>query len=66
MWVRTNAHFIHDAAGNVVGVEGTTRDNTAQRRAEEELRLAAKVFESSGEAIMIADAGGRIISVRCV
>ena len=63
IWVRTNAHFIHDAAGNVVGVEGTTRDNTAQRRAEEELRLAAKVFESSGEAIMIADAGGRIISV---
>ena len=63
VWVRTNAHFIHDAAGNVVGVEGTTRDNTGPRRAEEELRLAAKVFESSGEAIMITDAGGRIISV---
>ena len=63
VWVRTNAHFVHDAAGNVVGVEGTTRDNTAQRRAEEELRLAAKVFESSGEAIMITDAGGRVISV---
>ena len=63
LWVLTNAHFIHDADGNVVGIEGTTRDNTAQRRAEEELRLAAKVFESSGEAIMITDGGGRIISV---
>jgi diguanylate cyclase (GGDEF)-like protein/PAS domain S-box-containing protein len=63
VWVRTTAHFIRDAAGNVVGVEGTTRDNTQQRRVEEELRLAAAVFESSGEAIMITDAEGRIISV---
>ncbi|MDK9701778.1 MAG: PAS domain S-box protein [Sulfuritalea sp.] len=63
LWVITTAHFIRDAAGNVVGVEGTTRDNTRQRRAEEELRLAAKVFESSGEAIMITDAEGCIISV---
>ncbi len=63
LWVRTTAHFIRDAAGNVVGVEGTTRDNTRQRRAEEEQRLAAKVFESSGEAIMITDAEGCIVSV---
>ena len=62
VWVRTTAHFIHDADGKVIGVEGITRDNTRQRRAEEELRLAAKVFESSGEAIMISDASGVIIS----
>jgi diguanylate cyclase (GGDEF)-like protein/PAS domain S-box-containing protein len=63
LWVLTTAHFIRDAAGNVIGVEGTTRDNTRQRHAEEELRLAAKVFESSGEAIMITDAAGCMISV---
>ena len=63
VWVLTTAHFILDAAGAVIGVEGTTRDNTRQRKAEEELRLAAKVFESSGEAIMITDAAGCIISV---
>ena len=63
VWVRINAHFIRDATGNAVGIEGTTRDNTRQRRAEEELRLAAKVFESSGEAIMITDTEGRMISV---
>ena len=63
LWVLTTAHFVLDAAGNVVGVEGTTRDNTRQRCAEEELRLAAKVFESSGEAIMITDAAGSMISV---
>ncbi|MBI5901179.1 MAG: PAS domain S-box protein [Rhodocyclales bacterium] len=63
VWVLTTAHFIRDAAGNVVGVEGTTRDNTRQRLVEQQLRLAAKVFESSGEAIMITDPGGVIISV---
>ena len=63
LWVLTTAHFITDADGNVVGVEGTTRDNTRQRHAEEQLRLAAKVFESSGEAIMITDANGIMISV---
>jgi len=63
VWVRTTAHFMRDAAGNIIGVEGTTRDNTLQRRAEEELRLAARVFESSGEAIMITDADGCMISV---
>jgi diguanylate cyclase (GGDEF)-like protein/PAS domain S-box-containing protein len=63
VWVQTTAHFMKDAAGNIIGVEGTTRDNTRQRKAEEELRLAAKVFESSGEAIMITDAEGCVISV---
>jgi diguanylate cyclase (GGDEF)-like protein/PAS domain S-box-containing protein len=63
LWVLTTAHFIYDADGKVIGVEGTTRDNTLQRRAEEELRLAAKVFESSGEAIMITDANGDMLSV---
>ena len=63
LWVLTTAHFIMDAAGNIAGVEGTTRDNTRQRHAEEQLRLAAKVFESSGEAIMITDGSGIMISV---
>ncbi|MCX7145285.1 MAG: PAS domain S-box protein [Sulfuritalea sp.] len=63
VWVRTTAHFMKDAAGNIIGVEGTTRDNTRERKAEEELRLAAKVFESGGGAIMITDAEGRMISV---
>ena len=62
LWVLTTAHFILDAQGKVVGVEGTTRDHTRQRQAEEKLRLAAKVFESSGEAIMITTPDGTLIS----
>jgi diguanylate cyclase (GGDEF)-like protein/PAS domain S-box-containing protein len=39
------------------------RDVTEQRRAEEDLRLAAQVFENSGESIVIMDACGRVVSV---
>jgi len=63
LWVLTNAHFILDPEGRVIGVEGTTRDNTKQRQAAQQLRLAAKVFESSGEAIMISDPDAVVISV---
>ncbi len=63
VWVLTNAQWMRDADGQVVGVEGTTRDNTDRRRAEEKLRLAAQVFENSGEAIMITDHDNRIVSV---
>ncbi|MFT3733992.1 MAG: EAL domain-containing protein [Rhodocyclaceae bacterium] len=41
----------------------TMSDISAQRRAEEELRLAATVFDNSVEAIMITDAQRRILSV---
>jgi diguanylate cyclase (GGDEF)-like protein/PAS domain S-box-containing protein len=41
----------------------TLNDVTAQRRAEEDLRLAATVFDHSVEAIMVTDAQRRILSV---
>jgi diguanylate cyclase (GGDEF)-like protein/PAS domain S-box-containing protein len=41
----------------------TMTDISAQRRAEEELRLAATVFDNSVEAIMITDAQRHILSV---
>lgn len=39
------------------------RDVTVERKREAELKLSAKVFESSGEAIMITDREDRILSV---
>ncbi|WP_455203492.1 sensor histidine kinase [Kaarinaea lacus] len=38
IWVSTNAHFCFDSDGNVIGVEGTTRDVTELISAHEELR----------------------------
>jgi diguanylate cyclase (GGDEF)-like protein/PAS domain S-box-containing protein len=62
IWVSTSAHHHRDAAGRVAGVEGTTRDITELRRTREELRLAAQVFGSAAEPIVITDAGLRVVS----
>lgn len=39
------------------------RDITEQKRAEEELRLAASVFHNSAEGVLVTDANGVIVSV---
>lgn len=41
----------------------TVRDVTAQHAAEQSMRLYSKVFDSSGEAILVTDANNRIVSV---
>ncbi len=61
-------HFItmvaeRDEAGNIVGVLSTGQDITERKQAEDRLRLAASVFASSQEGILISDAENRIIDV---
>ncbi|MBI3433215.1 MAG: PAS domain S-box protein [Hydrogenophilales bacterium] len=51
------------AGGVVVGAIATFVDITQRKQAEAQLGLAAKVFEQSGEGIMITDAGLNIIMV---
>lgn len=63
VWVSTNAQYYFDAAGQLAGVEGVARDNTAARLAREELRLAAQVFHCAAEAIVIVDRKWQVISV---
>ncbi|XLM21122.1 PAS domain S-box protein, partial [Chromobacterium piscinae] len=41
----------------------TARDISIRRMTERQLRLAAQVFESSNEAILIADADNHILTV---
>ena len=59
-WVNT---CIADAQGVIRHVIATGIDVTETRAAESELRLAAKVFEHAGEAIMVTDADNRIVKV---
>jgi diguanylate cyclase (GGDEF)-like protein/PAS domain S-box-containing protein len=54
---------LRDPAGNVTHYIGVTSDITEHRRAEEQLRLAAKVLESSHDSIIITDTSGAIILV---
>jgi PAS domain S-box-containing protein len=52
-----------DADGRLAGYRGIDRNITVRKRAEEELRLAASVFENVSEGILITDVAGTIQSV---
>ncbi|MCF8199196.1 MAG: EAL domain-containing protein [Sulfuritalea sp.] len=58
-----NVSAMRDSCGYVLGYTSIARDVTAQRHAETHQRLAASVFNSSSEGIMITDADMQIISV---
>ncbi|MDO8412312.1 MAG: EAL domain-containing protein, partial [Gallionellaceae bacterium] len=62
-WIRQTVVVDFDYAHKPVAVFGTVRDITRRKLTEENLRLAANVFEGSGEAILITDAEERIMSV---
>jgi len=50
IWMSTNAHFLLDEQGNVIGVEGTGRDVTATKIAEEGLIKAKDQAEQANRA----------------
>jgi diguanylate cyclase (GGDEF)-like protein/PAS domain S-box-containing protein len=56
------APFVNDA-GEVIGVVGSARNVTAQKAAEDKLRLASLVLENSGEAMMVTDPDNAIIEI---
>ncbi|MDD5241851.1 MAG: EAL domain-containing protein [Sulfuricella sp.] len=62
-WLETHATPMRNAQEEIIALVGVTRDITEHRRMEERLRLSAKVFENSGEGIIITDAASRIMSV---
>ncbi len=62
-WLEVFRNPIVDGSGEVLGVAGFSRDITQRKRAEDELRLTAKIFESSHDAIVITDAEANIISI---
>ncbi len=63
-WVREQANLDFDAnTKRAVFAIGTAHDITAHKEEESALRLAARVFESSGEAILVTDARVNIVAV---
>ncbi|MEY8879671.1 MAG: EAL domain-containing protein [Leptothrix sp. (in: b-proteobacteria)] len=59
-WVHLRSTTFADHAGRAARSVGTLQDISARRLAEAEMRLAASVFDNSLNAIVIADAQGRI------
>ncbi|MDO8988100.1 MAG: EAL domain-containing protein [Sideroxyarcus sp.] len=63
-WVREQATLDFDKpGGKPVFALGTVHDISEHKAEEAALRLAARVFESSGEAILITDAKGNVVAV---
>ncbi len=63
IYLHTRKLPLFDAEGNPSHLLVICDDITDRKRTEDELHLAAQVFENSGEGIMITDCNNRIISV---
>jgi diguanylate cyclase (GGDEF)-like protein/PAS domain S-box-containing protein len=62
-WLDARVAVVDDAAGRPLRAIGIVSDVTERHRADEELRLAAQVFEFAEEAIVITDPNERILRV---
>jgi diguanylate cyclase (GGDEF)-like protein/PAS domain S-box-containing protein len=64
LWILSQGRAIDRGAdGRARRAVGTNRDITESRRREEALELAALVYQHSSEAMMVSDAGNRIIAI---
>lgn len=61
--VSQTVFLFKDSEGRTAGVAAISRDITARKLAEEQLRLAGVAFNHTRDAVLIADAEGRILSV---
>jgi len=61
-----NAHFITDENGQISGVEGTLRDLTERKQANEKIKLSISLLQatldSTADSILVIDGSGRITS----
>lgn len=66
VWGSVNAHFLFDESGMVNGVEGTIRDLTDRKQAEEKSRLSLSMLQatldSTTDGILVVNRSGKIVS----
>lgn len=55
VWISTNARAVLNEAGELLCVEGATRDISARKRAEQERMLLVAAVEQTAEAVVIVD-----------
>ncbi len=61
-WLETHAVPMRDTQGKITALLGITRDVSARKQADIELRIAATAFETQ-EGIMVTDADNRILRI---
>jgi diguanylate cyclase (GGDEF)-like protein/PAS domain S-box-containing protein len=60
VWVSTNAQYYRDSNGHILGVEGTTRNVTDRKAAEDETYKLSSALQQTADAVMITDRDGII------
>ncbi len=60
-WVSLKGEVVRDAAGAAVRITGTVMDVTERKRAEEELKRQALIFENLYDGVVITDPQGSIV-----
>ncbi|MBU0751839.1 MAG: PAS domain S-box protein [Gammaproteobacteria bacterium] len=62
-WVRERAQIVFDARRRPISGVGTVQDITERKQAELQLQLLARVFQHSGEALVVTDRDNNILEV---
>jgi len=60
-WASTNAKFSKDTAGNIIGVEGVTRDITKRKLTEEKLSLQSGIITRMSEGVFMVNEDSIIV-----
>ncbi|SFE23456.1 bifunctional diguanylate cyclase/phosphodiesterase [Nitrosomonas sp. Nm166] len=63
IWLRTSKVPLRNGHQEIIGVLGIYQDITKQKRIYESMRLAATIYQSSNEAIMVTDENDLIIHI---
>ena len=58
IWMSANSHFYYDDQGNILGVEGVTRDVSKQHAAEVQMSKMSRAMEQTADMVLIADING--------
>ncbi len=61
IYASANAHILFDVAGRPIGIEGSLRDITERKRAEEELQKLAAVVRYSSELVNLTTLDGKMV-----
>lgn len=63
IWLKTSKVPLRDVTRGTIGVLGIYQDITEQKQKDDNMRLAATIYNSSSEAIMVTDESNKIIAV---
>lgn len=63
VWVSVSSHYWRDSDGNIMGIEGTGRDISAQKKAEERLNQYEHILSTTDDLLALIDCNYRYLTV---